>query len=72
MKCDFLITILMIYTFLVVLTFSPVEFTDVSEDRAVSLFRVDKQTTWRFVHKPPTSPFQLLFDFSKFPYYIRI
>jgi len=41
---------------------SPVEFTDVSEDRAASLFRVGKQTTWRFVQKSPTSPFQFLFN----------
>jgi len=72
MKCDFFTTILKIYAFLVVLSFSPVEFTDVSEVRASSLFRVSKQTTWRYVQKSPTPLFLLLFNFSYFPYYICI
>ena len=65
-KCDFSTTILMIYVFLVVLSFSPVELTDVSEDRAASFFRVVKQTLWRFVQKSPTPLFQFLFNFFSF------
>jgi len=70
MKCDFFTTILTICAFLVVLPCNLVEFTDVSEDRAASLFRVGKQT--RCAQKSLTSPFQFLFHFSSFPYYIRV
>jgi len=49
-----------------VLPCSSVEFTDVSDDLAASLFRVGKQTTWNFVQKshfPISVPVQFLLVF---------